>query len=216
MESLQVDNVWEERWQQGRTGWDQSSSHPLLVSFLQSEKAGKLGVPTKGRALVPGCGMGYDVHLFAQRGLETIGVDLAPTCVQAAKKWLASQPSTKGKSEIIVADFFEYDPEEKFDLIFDYTFLCALPPDSRTAWSRQLVRLSKPDSPTTLITLMYPLPPQSQSVGPPWPLTEEIYHELLAEDWNLVWAEDVPPDMMRTTGAKGGEKLGVWTRRSGA
>ncbi|WWD22619.1 hypothetical protein CI109_107112 [Kwoniella shandongensis] len=206
-------NIWEERWQQGRTGWDQSSSHPFLTQFLASARSDELGVPRTGRALVPGCGTGYDVNLFAQWGLDATGIDLAPTGVELAKKWLESQPPTKGKSDIVVADFFEYDPKDKFDLIFDYTFLCALPPDLRPAWSKQLANLSKSASSTTLITLMYPLPPHSQPTGPPWPLTEEVYHELLDEQWELVWAEDVPSSMKRTVGAQGGEKLGVWKRR---
>ncbi|OCF42498.1 hypothetical protein I317_03614 [Kwoniella heveanensis CBS 569] len=200
--------------QQGRTGWDQSHSHKTLVSFLNSAQADELGVPREGRALVPGCGKGYDVALFASRGLHAIGLDLAPTGVEAAQKWIALQAeSTLSNTEVICQDFFAYDPKEKFDVIYDYTFLCALPPDLHPRWAAQFHHLTSPAS--LLITMMYPLPPTSIGQNPPpWPLTVDRYHELLDKDWVMVWSQDVPDEERRTVGAPGGEKLAVWRRRS--
>ena len=40
---------------------------------------------TRRRAIVPGCGRGYDAAYFARLGLETWGVDISPTAVDAAK-----------------------------------------------------------------------------------------------------------------------------------
>ncbi|WVQ94377.1 hypothetical protein IAU59_001456 [Kwoniella sp. CBS 9459] len=209
----QGDNQWEERWQEGRTGWDQSQSHKTLVSFLGSAQADELGVAREGRALVPGCGKGYDVYLLATRGLSAVGLDLAPTGVDAARKWIASQPNTStGNAEVICQDFFSYNPQEKFDVIYDYTFLCALPPDLHPSWATRLAYLTHASS--CLITMMYPLPPTSTGQNPPpWPLTVDRYHELLDKDWVLVWSQDVPHEEKRTTGAPGGEKLAVWRRR---
>lgn len=66
---------------------------------------------------------GYDVDLFARRGLDSIGLDIAETGVKIANKWLASQANAqrKGSAEVVLGDFFEYRPQEKFDLIYDYT-----------------------------------------------------------------------------------------------
>ncbi|WVR03034.1 hypothetical protein IAU60_000023 [Kwoniella sp. DSM 27419] len=207
---MTTENPWEERWQQGRTGWDQAKSHPALVSLIQSDRADQLGIPKRGRALVPGCGKGYDVHLFAARGLDSVGLDLASTGVKAAQEWIASQPTTPAKAEVICQDFFAYRPEHTYDLMFDYTFLCAIDPSLRPDWSAQMAHLASAGA--TLVTLMYPLPP-ADGQGPPWPLTVELYHELLDDQWDLIHCEDVPPEQMRTTGAKGGEKMGVWRKR---
>ena len=38
------------------------------------------------RAIVPGCGRGYDAAYFARLGLESWGVDISPTAVEAAEK----------------------------------------------------------------------------------------------------------------------------------
>jgi hypothetical protein len=35
--------------------WDQGSAHPSLVDLLETKSA-KLGLPSSGRAFVPGCG----------------------------------------------------------------------------------------------------------------------------------------------------------------
>ncbi|WVQ64217.1 uncharacterized protein L199_002379 [Kwoniella botswanensis] len=205
-----VDNAWEERWKEGRTGWDQSHSHLSLVSLLRSDLIDKMGIPKKGKALVPGCGTGYDVYTFASVGLDAVGLDLAPTGVGKAREWLSKQPSTSGSTQVVCADFFEYQPQEKYDLIYDYTFLCAIPPTLRHSWASQLTELSNSDA--RLITLMYPLPPVYNE-PPPWPLTVEKYHELLDEHWEMLLDKEVPPEEMRTTGAKGGERIAVWRKR---
>lgn len=70
---------------------------------------------------MPGCGQGYDVQLFAEHGLDTTGLDVAPTGVVAANKWLAAQSGRKGSANVVQGDFFTYEPEEGFDLIYDYT-----------------------------------------------------------------------------------------------
>ena len=72
---------------------------------------------------------GYDVALFAQRGLHTTGLDIAPTGVAAARQYLAKAAHEsagkldKDKMAVEQADFFEYDPEDKFDVILDYTYV---------------------------------------------------------------------------------------------
>ncbi|WWC67402.1 uncharacterized protein I206_101310 [Kwoniella pini CBS 10737] len=205
-----ADNSWEERWQAGRTGWDQSSSHLSLVSLLQSPLALELGIPSKGRALIPGCGTGYDIQTFASTGLDAVGMDLAPTGVEKAKKWLGQQPKTKGTVSAICGDFFQYTSDEKYDLVYDYTFLCAIPPGLRSSWSSQMKKLTSPNA--YLITLMYPLPPTNNE-PPPWPLTVDMYHELLDDTWEITWEKEVSDIEKRTTGAKGGESIAVWKRK---
>lgn len=72
---------------------------------------------------MPGCGLGYDVDLFARRGLDSIGLDVAPTGAAAANKWLGEQEKQgrKGSVEVVCGDFFKWTPEEGFDVIYDYT-----------------------------------------------------------------------------------------------
>ena len=73
--------------------------------------------------------------LFAQHGLDATGLDIAPTGVKAARRYLeqatAAASSGSGSSSsstlddrkmcVELADFFEYDPGYEFDVILDYT-----------------------------------------------------------------------------------------------
>ena len=95
-----------------------------------------------------------------------------------------------------------------------HSFLCAIPPDLRGDWAKQMKALSSPSA--RLITLMYPLPASPDAPpevgGPPFELKESDYHNLLDEDWELIWIKRLDK-AQRHTGAPGGEGLGVWKRK---
>jgi hypothetical protein len=69
------------------------------------------------------------VALFARRGLDSTGLDIAPTGAATARKYLADAAAASGgeldagKMHVEEADFFAYDPEDKFDVILDYTYV---------------------------------------------------------------------------------------------
>jgi hypothetical protein len=66
-----------------------------------------------------------------------------------------------------------------FDLIFDFTFLCALPPSARADWAKRMTELLVPGGKGKLVCLEFPLGKPESSGGPPFGLTEEIYVKLL-------------------------------------
>lgn len=47
-------------------------------------------------------------------------MDVAKTGVAAANKWLEGKKS-KGSAIAVQGDFFKYQPDEPFDVIYDYT-----------------------------------------------------------------------------------------------
>ncbi len=112
---------------------------PPLVQLLQRTD-GSAPVPRepgKSRALVGGCGSGYDCWTLARHGWRVTGLDLSPTAVERAKQLLEEERQQKelwkggGSVEFVCGDFFALPEEEGqlFDLIFDYTvrvFLCVL------------------------------------------------------------------------------------------
>jgi hypothetical protein len=65
---------------------------------------------------------GYDVDLFARRGLAATGLDVAATGVASANTWLASRAEGRGKdASVVQGDFFTHAKEGGYDLIYDYT-----------------------------------------------------------------------------------------------
>ena len=94
---------------------------------------------------------------------------------------------------------------------FDYTFLCALHPDMRAGWGPAWARSLRPGG--QLVTLIFPVDAALPQQGPPWPVTPELYKELLLPaGFDLQSLEAVPPERSHPKRA-GREFLGVWRRQ---
>jgi hypothetical protein len=90
------------------------------------------------------------------------------------------------------------------------SFLCALDPSLRQTWADAMSRFAKLSPETTLITLMFPL--DDKEGGPPYALSEQIYHDLLDQQWTLVHLGDIPSEWS-IKGPRTGDKIGVWKRK---
>jgi len=167
------------------------------------------------KALVPGCGRGYDVLLLSSLGYDVIGLDLSPIGVQRAKEHAeqsqrdGSYPVTvttnpgggggeaPGTFQFVEGDFFENDwlhslsssssssssTEEdsgSFDLIYDYTFGCALPPSARAQWASRHASLLRKES-GRLVCLEFPSTKAPSEPGPPWAMPPDVYVEFLGD-----------------------------------
>ncbi|KAL2170690.1 hypothetical protein VTG60DRAFT_4532 [Thermothelomyces hinnuleus] len=159
------------------------------------------------RVLVPGCGKGYDVVMLALHGYDAYGLDVSLKGLEMARAHAAAQlaapsednfssssqggrypASERGHVRFVVGDFFARDWESDccsdgevfsgFDLIYDYTFLCALLPEMRKHWARRMGELLAPSG--VLVCLEFPLYKDLSLPGPPWGLREGIYWNVLA------------------------------------
>ncbi|CEM27817.1 unnamed protein product [Vitrella brassicaformis CCMP3155] len=165
MPSAQDGAFWESNWQEGVAPgdeWDTSKPTPVLVKYVAD------GVIPKGKALVPGCGRGYDVGALSDLSREVIGLDISETGANVARDYLKGL-DLPGKWSIETADFFTYDRPSSFDFIFDYTFLCAIQPDMRAAWAKQMHSLLKDNG--LLMVAIFPI--CDKEGGPPFALSLE-------------------------------------------
>ncbi|CUA76810.1 putative thiol methyltransferase 2 [Rhizoctonia solani] len=202
---------WDAAWQEGITPWDAGMSQPPLQQVFETNIWSDLGISRSGRALVPGCGRGYDAIYLASQGYSVIGADLSATAVNEAQKYLSSRPNSEDiKVEYKALDFFENSSlEEPFDLVYDYTFFCAIPPGLREPWGRRMAEIVKPGG--YLITLMFPIDPdRARHDGPPFPVDFEAYYAVLKESWNNIL--NVVPTTSKET-HEGRERLGIWRRK---
>ncbi|CAD6891511.1 unnamed protein product [Tilletia controversa] len=198
---------WNDAWKEELTPWDSGEPQPALLSIL--EEADSL-VPKKGQALIAGCGRGYDPLVFAERGMDALGIDISEEAVQQANKWLESQANWPARNRVRfeVRDFFTLDLA--CDLAYDYTFFCALPPSWRTRWAETYARIIRPGG--ILIAVVYPIRPDAGPEGPPFKLAPESYKELLSDAFELQW-EGVPARQKDTH--VGVEQVQIWSRKSG-
>lgn len=200
---------WEEAWNTGRTGWDAGEACPALVERLAQ------GAPHgEGRALVPGCGSGYDAFAFARAGYRATGLELSPTAAQRFEQVRAQEGLTRSQADIVVHDVFDYTPEQPFDIVWDYTFLCAIDPQRRDDWAASMHRLVAPGG--QLWTLIFPVDPRDATAstrddpGPPYRLHPEVVRALLRDLFEEISMEQVERSH---AGREGKEWLAVWERK---
>ena len=164
--------TWQAAWEEGRTPWDAGTSAPILRSLVEAS-----ALP-EGRALVPGAGSGYDVLTLASTRRSVVGLDLSPVAKTRFES-LASAHPHRDHVEYVVVDAFSYAPPAPFDLVWDYTFLCALPPELRPNWAAMMDRVLHPTK-GELVALIFPVVPDADpEQGPPYPMTPELVTKLV-------------------------------------
>ena len=115
---------WETRYRTKDMPWDKGAAHPGLIEFLKTN-------PVRGRVLVPGCGLGYDVRALAATADEVVGLDIAPSAVAAAK----AHPPLGGE-RYMLGDLFALPKPLRgaFDVVFEHTCFCAIDPERRAEY----------------------------------------------------------------------------------
>lgn len=119
---------WDDLWKQGTfLPWDRGHANPALIDLLQhrsvpssspdpnptpgapppnSSSAGYLSLPaglrpdgTRRRVLIPGCGKGYDVVLFAAHGYDAYGLEVSAHAADVAKRYVDAAGNEAKKND---------------------------------------------------------------------------------------------------------------------
>ena len=208
---------WEDAWNEGRTPWDAGSAAPALEELLANPPA-VLAASFHRRtpsALVLGCGTGYDVLALAAAGYRATGLDIAPKAADRFHELRKERGVDGAQARVAVADFFGWKPAQPFDLVWDYTFLCALSPASRHRWGQRVSELVAPDG--ALATLIFPMvgSPQTEGMalqGPPYPLFPKAVARALHRNQQAWTAVRRRTPARSHPGREGKEALIVWRR----
>ena len=203
-------SIWDQGLSQGEL-FDASTSSPALIKEIQDGR-----IPN-GKALVPGCGRGYDLLALASDKRTVIGLELADQAVNAAKEFTSSSNNKfKDKITVQTGNFFDLpiDNDNKFDFIYDYTFLCALDPSIRQDWAKKMSELVKPGG--ILMTLIFPI--CEKESGPPFKVSLEVYKDLLVNNgFKQLQLDMLPSELCHPgrdgTGPFGGNSgIGRWEK----
>ncbi|GAB7355604.1 hypothetical protein MBLNU459_g6332t1 [Dothideomycetes sp. NU459] len=229
---------WEHLWQSNDMPWDQGRPNPALVDLLRAPHSPQTQTQTqtpspllplpqlappsgdkaaaaaphqrirRPRALVPGCGRGYDVLLLASHGFDAVGVEGAATAVAAAREGARGHEDRdeygvwdeqvgRGEARFVLGDWFEdgwveevaaggggdgaaeREEDGGWDLIYDYTFFCALPPPLRPRWAARMAQLLSPTG--VLVCLEFPTYKPVSAGGPPWAVRPAYYVAYLSK-----------------------------------
>jgi SAM-dependent methyltransferase len=166
-------DFWNSRYAAGKMPWDFGGVPAALKSFLARSSA-------PGKVLIPGCGSGYEVKAFHAAGYDVKAIDFSPAAVDQAKRVLGPLAD-----RVILGDFFVHDFGQRcFDLIYERTFLCSMPPSRWPAYANRMAALLSPGG--KLIGLFFY---GAQQSGPPYPLTDKQADLLFQKRFRLVRSE---------------------------
>lgn len=124
------EKFWNDRYLENNTGWDIGYiSSPLKVYFDQlSNKNIKI--------LIPGAGNSYEAEYLHQLGFTNVYVaDLSEIPLNNIRKRVPSFP----QDHLIYGNYF--DIHQKFDLIIEQTFFCAINPSLRKKYVKKASQL---------------------------------------------------------------------------
>jgi SAM-dependent methyltransferase len=181
------------RYRDGVTPWDAGGVPPRFAQFFDR-------LPRQ-RVLVPGCGSGYEVKLLAERGHDVLGIDFSGAAIEASRRVLG-----RLARHVRQADFFSL-AEAPFDLVYERTFLCALPRSRWPQWGTKLPALVRPGG--RLAGFFYF---NDNERGPPFGISPRALHELLDAHFALLEDEAIPAEQSVPVLA-GNERWQVWERR---
>ena len=133
---INKDRDWEALYQANNTFWDHGVASPGLIDYLASNPALQ-----PGDALVPGCGRGHDARALAKASWSVTGLDLAPSSVPMAERLADEEGLTINYR---IGNFLSDEPPQPFDLVFEHTLFCAIPPTRRSEYVQALLHWLKP------------------------------------------------------------------------
>lgn len=156
---------WENRYLNEDTGWDTGSITTPLKNYIDQLK------DTHLKILLPGAGNSYEFdYLIERHFINTTVIDISSTPIN---NLYSKYPNCK--SQILLGDFFEH--EEKYDLIIEQTFFCALDPILRKDYVKKMHDLLHPKGKIVGLLFNFPLTKE----GPPFGGNQEEYLLLFSE-----------------------------------
>jgi len=163
-------DFWSQRYASGRTPWKIDHPPAHLIAFIRA-------LPLQSKVLIPGCGEDFrTIEAFRLAGHAVAAIDFSPIAVEHTKKALP-----EFRDRIILGDFFAYDFEHAaFDIIYERTFLCSLPP---RLWKDYAARADELLRPRGLLAGFFFYGHESDP--PPYPLTESKASEIFSGRFDL-------------------------------
>jgi SAM-dependent methyltransferase len=123
----------------GKPPWDTGVTPPELVALVEGCDA----LPP-GRALELGCGTGTNAIYLARHGWDVVAVDLIDRAVDQAR---AKSAAAGTAVRLLCGDatqLDELDAPGPYDLFFDLSCYCGIPPHRRDAYAARLTDRAAP------------------------------------------------------------------------
>lgn len=195
---------WQERWQEGRIGFNQAAVNPLLINYFAALK-----LPVGNCIFVPLCGKSIDMLWLAEQGYHVVGAELVESAVQeffseqhitptiyehannpAIRCYVGRLSDQASSISLWVGDIFALSADDigQIDAVYDRAALIAMPADRRPKYSEQVIELTG-NAPQLLLTLNYN---QSEWAGPPFSISSEQIQQYYSAYYQITELEGKP------------------------
>ena len=169
---------WNERYNNDDMPWEKGVGTPVLTELLSI-------VPeyfkTNTNALVIGCGLGHDVAMLQEAGINAAGLDISETALKLARE---AHPEL-GEVWILDDLFTISGRASSYDLVWEHTCYCAIPPDKRKDYVTSVYDLLKPNA--YFAGVFFTDTGQAPDVGPPFSTTRNEVFFNFSTLFQLVW-----------------------------
>lgn len=146
--------------------WGDDRPNPYLVEWLNDQAPGV--VRPGARVIVPGCGLGREVRVLADRGYEVSGFDVSPQAVEWARRLYPDL-----SDRFLVANLFDLPPtlRRRADLVAEVYTIQSVHPELREGVVEGIASLARPHGVIVAICRAR-RPGEGLDVegGPPFPL----------------------------------------------
>lgn len=161
---------WQNRYAEGRTGWDIGRISPPLKRILD-------GIEDKdAKILIPGAGNAYEAEYAFKQGFRNIYVcDWSSVAFDRLMSVVPEFP----KENLLIRNYFEL--EIKVDYILEQTFFCALPPSKRQEYILKSATFLNHSGVLTGVLFASHFP----FAGPPFGGTAEEYKKLWSTHFEI-------------------------------
>lgn len=162
-------DYWETRYANGETGWDVGKITTPIKVYIDQIKNKEIKI------LIPGAGNSYEFeYLLNNNFTDTFVIDIANQPIQNIK-----QRTNCSDNKLIEGDFFKHN--EKYDLIIEQTFFCALNPDLREQYVKKMHDLLNEKGKLAGLLFQFPL----TEVGPPFGGSIEEYKRIFSNYFKI-------------------------------
>ena len=153
-------DFWSKRYQENQIGWDTGAITTPLKEYIDQ-------LTNKNcKILIPGAGNSYEAEYLHNKGFKQVFVlDLAKEPLDNLLKRVPSFP----KEHLLQGDFF--DVNQKFDLVIEQTFYCALNPELRDNYVKKMSEIIRANGKITGLLFQFPLTEK----GPPFGGSKQEY-----------------------------------------
>ena len=166
---------WEERYANNEVGWNIGYPSTPLKTYINQLEDKSIKI------LIPGAGNCFEAEYLWELGFKNVFiVDFAIQPLENFKKRVPDFPN----NQLLNIDFFELN--DKFDLILEQTFFCALNPNLRTRYAEKMYQILNPNG--KLVGLLFNF--ELTEPGPPFGGSISEYKRLFENKFKITLLEN--------------------------